>query len=165
MHCSQARCGLWLQQLPLQVLLWQESLRTPQPASENSQPAPEGSQPESMGSQPASECSQVLYSLVLHMQQVASIDFACIIARSSWQRPVQEQDVHAESIIMPLAQQQDQQPTDEVLKAQADVAAAALHQLSIQQAEQAGDGAETGKNTRCILLSGAAKMAAPSPEF
>ena len=101
-----------------------------------------------------------MYSLVLQVQQVASIDIACMIAKSGWQCPVQKQDGHAESVPLPPTQQQDQQPTDEVLKAQADVAAAVLPQLSIQQTEQAGDWAEAGKHTGCILLSGAAKMAA-----
>ena len=99
-----------------------------------------------MGSQPASECRQVLYSLVLRVQQVASIDFA---VKSSWQCPVQEQDGHAESVSFPITQQKDQQPTDEVLKAQADVAAAALHQLSIQQTEQGG---RTGHQTALASL-------------
>ena len=63
----------------LQVLLWQESQRIPEPASESSQPAPEGSQPESTDSQPASECCQVMYSLDLRVQQVANMDLACQI--------------------------------------------------------------------------------------
>ena len=63
-----------------------------------------------------------------------------------------------ESVPLPFTQQQDQQPTDEVLKARLDVAAAVLHHLSIQQPEQASDGAEAGKHTGCILLSGAAEI-------
>ena len=129
---------------------------TPQPMPDSGQPALEGSQPESMSRQPASEFSQVCTALSCGCSKWRALTLHASL-------PVQEQDGHAEPVPLPLTQQQHQQPTDEVLKAQADVAAAVLHQLGIQETEQAGNGAEAGEHTGCILISRAAKMSAHSP--